>query len=29
VRVFNVEDSATLQSTVEKLPQARAEVREP
>lgn len=28
VRVFNVEDSATLQSTVEKLPQARAEVRE-
>jgi [acyl-carrier-protein] S-malonyltransferase len=29
VRVFNVEDSASLQSTVEKLPQARAEVREP
>ncbi len=29
VRVFNVEDSATLQSTLEKLPQARAEVREP
>ena len=29
VRVFNVEDSATLQSTAEKLPQARAEVREP
>ena len=29
VRVFNVEDSATLQSAVEKLPQARAEVREP
>ena len=29
VRVFNVEDSATLQATVEKLPQARAEVREP
>ena len=29
VRVFNVEDSATLQPTVEKLPQARAEVREP
>jgi [acyl-carrier-protein] S-malonyltransferase len=29
VRVFNVEDSTTLQSTVEKLPQARAEVREP
>jgi [acyl-carrier-protein] S-malonyltransferase len=29
VRVFNVEDSTSLQSTVEKLPQARAEVREP
>ncbi|MFZ0645750.1 MAG: ACP S-malonyltransferase [Candidatus Acidiferrales bacterium] len=29
VRVFNVEDSATLQATVEKLPRARAEVREP
>jgi [acyl-carrier-protein] S-malonyltransferase len=29
VRVFNVEDSATLQSTMEKLAQARAEVREP
>lgn len=29
VRVFNVEDSATLQSTTEKLAQARAEVREP
>jgi [acyl-carrier-protein] S-malonyltransferase len=29
VRVFNVEDSATLRSTLEKLPQARAEVREP
>jgi len=29
VRVFNVEDSATLQSTIEKLPQALAEVREP
>jgi [acyl-carrier-protein] S-malonyltransferase len=29
VRVFNVEDSASLQSTVEKLPHARAEVREP
>jgi [acyl-carrier-protein] S-malonyltransferase len=29
VRVFNVEDSASLQSAVEKLPQARAEVREP
>jgi [acyl-carrier-protein] S-malonyltransferase len=29
VRVFNVEDSATLQSALEKLPQARAEVREP
>ena len=29
VRVFNVEDSATLNSTMEKLAQARAEVREP
>jgi [acyl-carrier-protein] S-malonyltransferase len=29
VRVFNVEDSATLHSTMEKLAQARAEVREP
>jgi [acyl-carrier-protein] S-malonyltransferase len=29
VRVFNVEDSASLQSTMEKLAQARAEVREP
>jgi [acyl-carrier-protein] S-malonyltransferase len=29
VRVFNVEDSASLQSTMEKLGQARAEVREP
>jgi [acyl-carrier-protein] S-malonyltransferase len=29
VRVFNVEDFATLQSTMEKLAQARAEVREP
>jgi [acyl-carrier-protein] S-malonyltransferase len=29
VRVFNVEDSVTLQAAVEKLPQARAEVREP
>jgi len=29
VRVFNVEDSATLSSTMEKLAQARAEVREP
>lgn len=29
VRVFNVEDSATLQSTTEKLAQARTEVREP
>ena len=29
VRVFNVEDSACLQSTMEKLAQARAEVREP
>lgn len=29
VRVFNVEDRSSLQSTVEKLPQARAEVREP
>jgi [acyl-carrier-protein] S-malonyltransferase len=29
VRVFNVEDSASLQSTLEKLAQARAEVREP
>jgi [acyl-carrier-protein] S-malonyltransferase len=29
VRVFNVEDSVTLQSTMEKLAQARAEVREP
>jgi [acyl-carrier-protein] S-malonyltransferase len=29
VRVFNVEDSATLQSTMEKLAQARAEIREP
>jgi len=29
VRVFNVEDSVTLNSTMEKLAQARAEVREP
>ena len=29
VRVFNVEDSASLQSTMEKLAHARAEVREP
>jgi [acyl-carrier-protein] S-malonyltransferase len=29
VRVFNVEDSASLNSTMEKLAQARAEVREP
>ena len=29
VRCFNVEDSASLQSTLEKLAQARAEVREP
>jgi len=29
VRVFNVEDSASLQATMEKLAQARAEVREP
>src|SRR5271154_3942893 len=29
VRVFNVEDSASLQSTMEKLAAARAEVREP
>jgi len=29
VRVFNVEDSTTLNSTMEKLAQARAEVREP
>jgi len=29
VRVFNVEDSATLNSTMEKLAQARSEVREP
>jgi [acyl-carrier-protein] S-malonyltransferase len=29
VRVFNVEDSASLQSTMERLAQARAEVREP
>src|SRR5271170_113244 len=29
VRVFNVEDSAGLQSTMERLAQARAEVREP
>jgi [acyl-carrier-protein] S-malonyltransferase len=29
VRVFNVEDCASLQSTMEKLAQARAEVREP
>ena len=29
VRVFNVEDSASLRSTMEKLAQARAEVREP
>ena len=29
VRVFNVEHSASLQSTMEKLAQARAEVREP
>jgi [acyl-carrier-protein] S-malonyltransferase len=29
VRVFNVEDSGSLQSTMEKLAQARAEVREP
>ena len=29
VRVFNVEDSASMQSTMEKLAQARAEVREP
>jgi [acyl-carrier-protein] S-malonyltransferase len=29
VRVFNVEDSTSLQSTMEKLAQARAEVREP
>jgi [acyl-carrier-protein] S-malonyltransferase len=29
VRVFNIEDSATLNSTMEKLAQARAEVREP
>jgi [acyl-carrier-protein] S-malonyltransferase len=29
VRVFNVEDSTSLQSTMERLAQARAEVREP